>query len=120
VLCADTANAPDAGGFRNWRCIQDPNAEEGVGKCHYLLPAKRLNVYPSDVELVWFDRKELDNPSYAIYVAAYAFEPPGAVPLTVQQMCKWTMTATIGYAPYGYSRRAYGYYNAPPTTVLLD
>ena len=34
-------------------------------------PAKRLLVFPDQLELVWFDDFEFDNPAFALYVAGY-------------------------------------------------
>ena len=48
--------------------------------CAYMVRAKRLNINPINVELVWFDDKELTNPTYALYVAAQGGNDPALVP----------------------------------------
>ncbi len=63
-------------GLKHWRCVgaAPPNPVTGhpgsPGVCKLVVRAKRLNVYPDEFELVWFDGKELDNPAYAVFVAA--------------------------------------------------
>lgn len=47
--------------------------------CRFFVPASRLNVYPDELELVWFDGKEVQNPAYALWVAMQSpFAPEGA------------------------------------------
>lgn len=46
--------------------------------CRLFLPASRLNVYPDEVELVWFDGKEVKNPAYALWVALQSPFAPDA------------------------------------------
>lgn len=60
----------------NWRCERvvggDP-CRMPRGRCQYTVRAKRLNVTPHDVELVWFDEvDEYDNPTLALFVASFA------------------------------------------------
>ncbi len=52
--------------------------------CTYMLRAKRLTLDPGNVELVWFDDKELKNSTYALYVASYA---SGAPRSAVAKLC---------------------------------
>ncbi len=96
-------------GFQNWRCM--PNPEEAPAPppgpcpvtpdntaapvCVYMLRAKRLTHDPQHVELVWFDGKELDNPTYALYVAAHATDDRTAV----TQLCAYQYV-TPPVAPY--------------------
>jgi hypothetical protein len=51
---------------RNWFCDRD-------GFANFILRAKRLNVYANNLELVWFDEPDLDDPMYGAY-AALAFD----------------------------------------------
>jgi hypothetical protein len=50
----------------NWRCRES--------RCQLRVQAKRLNVYPDAVELVFFDEPELALTGYALFVAAHAAE----------------------------------------------
>jgi hypothetical protein len=68
----------------NWQCTNyptPPDACRGVGplprgRCEYIVRAKRLNVTPDTVELVWFDDvTEYDNPTFALFVASFAPSP---------------------------------------------
>lgn len=64
------------------QCIHDkpntkPDPEDPVipprYECRFFVPAKRLNVYPDQVELVWFDElTESTNPAVGLFAAAYA------------------------------------------------
>jgi len=47
----------------NWICGSDNRAR-------FTLRAKRINVYEDAVELVWFDKADVNDPMYALYVAA--------------------------------------------------
>lgn len=60
----------DTSPLKDWSCVPDEAPKTGH-HCAFTVPAKRLNVYPDSVELVWFDGKELDNAAYAIYVMAH-------------------------------------------------
>ena len=54
----DIANAsdPDTGQpHANYRCVRQPDQS---GQCRYVLRAKRINVLPNAVELVWFELAE--------------------------------------------------------------
>jgi MYXO-CTERM domain-containing protein len=73
----------DSGVLKRWSCVPDrPDATKPGGPpghhCEFTIPAKRLNVYPDSVELVWFDGKEVNNPAYAVYVLAH--HPTGTNP----------------------------------------
>lgn len=66
--------------LRHWRCA-DPVPPFAAGQCRPVLRAKRLNVHPDAVELVWFDDLETTLPngdavpwamSLATYVAAFS------------------------------------------------
>jgi hypothetical protein len=48
----------------NWRCRES--------RCQLRVQAKRLNVYPDAVELVFFDEPEPQLTGFALYVAAHA------------------------------------------------
>jgi hypothetical protein len=48
----------------NWRCREN--------RCQLRVQAKRLNVYPDAVELVFFDEPEPELTSYALFAAAHA------------------------------------------------
>jgi hypothetical protein len=67
--------------FRNnWRCgvvavdvVFDDSTNtmdiNYTGACEQTLRATRLNVYPDEIELVWFDDKDVDNPVYGLWLA---------------------------------------------------
>jgi hypothetical protein len=58
--CATLGRAPDLAA--HWSCRDDH-------KCRFRLPIKRLNPGPEQLELVWFDGVELDNPAFAFAAA---------------------------------------------------
>lgn len=67
-----TANAVLNGTYTNWRCQQATHGRADATekyRCQYVVKAKRLNVYPRDAELVWFDEVETGNPAFAAYAA---------------------------------------------------
>jgi hypothetical protein len=72
LIGALTRRFKDEAPLKDWACVPD-NSETG-GHCEFTIPAKRLNVYPDAVELVWFDGKEVKNPAYALYVLAHFSE----------------------------------------------
>jgi hypothetical protein len=80
---AIAANGADGNGKANWRCVpDDPDVvSDDLDKnhCEFVARAKRLNVYPDRLELVWFDGKETSNPAYALWVAAHAAEDDAGV-----------------------------------------
>jgi hypothetical protein len=49
----------------NWTCRSD-------GAALFIVRAKRINVYPDAVELVWFDEENPDDPMFAAYAALTA------------------------------------------------
>jgi len=111
------ANAEDGNGeYKNWRCVSSESAGD---QCHYVLRAKRINVTPTDVELVWFDDKERDNPTYALWVAAHA--DPETAPDTIAELCKWQQDPYPLLPPGGtYYRAEFAKYNAFYAEALLD
>lgn len=70
-----------------WRCVPRPPGSTPANQCEFTVPAKRLNVYPDGLELVWFDGKELNNAAYALYVASFA---NGAPKGATQKLCSFT------------------------------
>ena len=55
--------------------------------CQFVIPAKRLNVYPDEAELVWFDSEdEFTNPALALFFATFAL-PTGAGQAARDQLC---------------------------------
>ncbi|MEJ7731094.1 MAG: hypothetical protein WKG00_18000 [Polyangiaceae bacterium] len=82
------------GGNAHWRCVRttpgadacDSNPPPAEHECRFVTRAKRLNVYPDAVELVWFDGKELDNPAYALWVAAHN---PATDENARNELCAW-------------------------------
>ncbi len=67
-----TMNATDfAGSYKNLRCAQFSN--DVHASCQYVMRAKRLNVYPDGVELVFIDDPhDFSNPSYPIWLILLA------------------------------------------------
>ena len=64
--------------------------------CYYELPAKRLNVHPDGVELVFLDQlKELDNPVYPIWLTLLELEAEGKTP-TLSPLCDDPLAQTPG------------------------
>lgn len=74
-----------------------PNAGQPTGPvCYYEAPAKRLNVYPDGVELVFLDQlKELDNPVYPIWLMLLELEAEGQTP-TLSPLCDDAMAEAGG------------------------
>jgi hypothetical protein len=64
AACARLGRTADLTG--RWSCQQP------AGSCAFRLPAKRLNGKPDELELVWYDGPELDNPAFAFAAAAGA------------------------------------------------
>ena len=88
----------------------------GEGECEYVVRAKRLNVYPDAVELVWFDDKELDNSTYALWVAA---QDPGGSGSTAS-LCTWQEATAFATFPDGHYKRAFVTDPSNPVTVEFD
>jgi hypothetical protein len=60
--------------YKNFRCV---NRGGGGPVCEYILRAKRLNVYPDGVELVFIDdRREFSNPTYPVWLIAWDAHDP--------------------------------------------
>jgi hypothetical protein len=69
-----TASAPG-----NWSCrVPDPlfGIVDGadVPYASFRVPARRLNVYPDAIEVVWFDEHDPANPAYVLYLWAQSLE----------------------------------------------
>ena len=75
-----TMNATNSAGIlKNLRCAQFPGDE--AASCQYVMRAKRLNVYPDGIELVFIDDPhDFSNPSYPIWLILLAnkLENPNA------------------------------------------
>jgi hypothetical protein len=76
-----------------------------VHTCKFIMPAKRLNVHPDEVEIVWFDGKEVDNPAYAVWVAAHA--NADVEMLVDSQLCQWTPPTAIETTTGEFRRRQF-------------
>jgi hypothetical protein len=65
----------------NWQCPLVDKCRDRNGHCQFVVRAKRLNVTPQEVELVWFDDvDEYDNPALALFAASFVRNPDdGAV-----------------------------------------
>jgi hypothetical protein len=60
----------------NWEC-------DGSNRALFITRAKRVNIYPDRVELVWFDREDPDDPMFGLYcflVYAKSQNPSGPDP----------------------------------------
>jgi hypothetical protein len=89
----------DYTGLKNWRCASPGGADPPV--CMYIARGKRLNQYPNSLELILFDGKDLDNPSYALWVAAHASGAPGVPPPGIEEVCPiWLDIAFPTPAPH--------------------
>jgi hypothetical protein len=58
--------------YDNFRCnaYTDDDSHQNVSRCEYVIPVKRINVLPDEVELVFLDGdREVSNPAYGIYLA---------------------------------------------------
>lgn len=65
----------------NWGC-------DVAERAYFILRAKRINIYPDAVELVWFDSINVDDPMYALYAAAVSQD-------SAQSLCSRPRT-TVG------------------------
>jgi hypothetical protein len=75
-------------GFRNNEITPEGSVVQH-NACRFQPPAKRLNVYPHQIEAVLFDdTPDLDNASYAAWVAAHAAAPGGARDFAIRQICR--------------------------------
>ena len=97
----------------------DPSCPPGtpclVQTCKFTMPAKRLNVYPDEVELIWFDGKEVDNPAYAVWVASHANEDVEA--LVDSQLCEWKPPSAVETTTGEFRRRQFVSVFLGPTYV---
>jgi hypothetical protein len=71
----------------NWRCVNRPVEVESSAnptaicledryRCEYILRAKRLNVFPDSLEIVWFDdARDFSAPALPIYYLSLAQGP---------------------------------------------
>jgi hypothetical protein len=99
--------------LKDWTCIPtEPNGD--LGHCAFTLPAKRLNVYPDSVELVWFDGKEVNNPAYALYVAAHrstGTNPSNGAPIfdqaKVDELCAYTPSIAVSSREFAMSNQGF-------------
>lgn len=61
------------GRLTNWECVKHATgADLFAGRCEFVIRAKRVNVYPDQVELVWFDSPDLASTAFAAYAATFA------------------------------------------------
>lgn len=99
----------------NWRhvaadgsCQLERGAPAGsTGSCHFVVRAKRLNVYPDRFELVLFDGKELANPTYALYAAARGADALDPEAKLTSKLCPGTGTAPRPNDIVDWSQRRY-------------
>lgn len=63
--------------------------------CFFQPPIKRVNVYPHQVEGVFFDEKDVQNASYALWVAAHAAADPADRRRAINRMCRRGETAVV-------------------------
>ena len=75
---------------KNFRCVERviKNKNKLVPVCELILRAKRINVFPNGVSLVYVDdHRELGNPAYALWLQLWAQHqanaPKNQDPLTV-------------------------------------
>jgi hypothetical protein len=61
--------------FDNVRCAPFGGGD-GAGRCEYIVRAKRLNVYPDAVEVVFLDGdREIGNPTYPVWLSLNKVAP---------------------------------------------
>jgi hypothetical protein len=122
---------PEKGGtrFNNWRCVAQNLAPQpsplgpdgcplwdpllGPRRCRIVLRSKRLNVLPRHLEVVWFDGVELDNPVYALYVAAHSSMDPEAVRAVKAELCNVQEEAGVHTSTYLWPFSSLGYFETP-------
>jgi hypothetical protein len=68
--------------YKHFRCVDRGAGPLGSGpKCEYVLPAKRLNVFPNGVDLVFIDdRREFTNPAFPIWLILWKRHVPPSNP----------------------------------------
>lgn len=82
---------------------------QGSARCEYVLPAKRINVLPDGVELVFVDdTRELKNPAFPIWLHLWSRPPGGMIdPFTL--LCN----PSTGTMPGEKRSRKYDFLNGP-------
>jgi hypothetical protein len=63
--------------YKNFRCVPRASKTDGTiaNRCRYVMPARRLNVLPDGVELVFVDDdKEYTNPAFIPYLIALNYD----------------------------------------------
>lgn len=86
-----------------WSCVAEKDG--GKAECRFFVPAKRLNVYPDDLELVWFDGVEMDNPAFAIWVATQApYAPAGSADM----LCGFSQDSNVIFSQREYASSFWG------------
>jgi hypothetical protein len=92
--------ATPSGSFANFRCAQF--ADMPAPACQYVLPVKRMNIYPDGFELVFLDNiREPANPVYPIWLLALdgvsnPTPPTFAVPSLYGTLCGSPVMQTPG------------------------
>jgi hypothetical protein len=78
--------------LNNWRCGPSQVTMafgQPENTCQLFIPIKRLNVYPDELELVWFDGREVDNAAYAIW-AITQYTPNFSTLVPGVKMCTYS------------------------------
>ncbi|CAN5624620.1 hypothetical protein BH09MYX1_BH09MYX1_63120 [soil metagenome] len=84
---------------KNFRCVRRAqNAAANEGTCEYVLKAKRLNILPDAVELVFIDdQKEYSNPTYLLWLHLLDLKfAGGATATAIQKLCDPPVAQTPG------------------------
>jgi len=80
LLASEFVGRIGANAYKNFRCVDrtgQPGRLAGP-RCEYVLRAKRLNVLPDGVELVFIDDpREYQNPTYPLWLLAWHQHQPG-------------------------------------------
>ncbi len=97
-----------------WSCVATEGADgkpSGESECRLFVPAKRINMYPDELELVWFDDlDEQDNAALAVWVAGNASGDPAAL----AQLCEPRRDyRTVDFTQRMYATAYSGYEYAP-------
>jgi hypothetical protein len=87
------------GVFRNWRCVPPPSG--GAAGCGLVLRARRINVLPDAIEMVWFDDNDLKSTAFALWVALHA---PNVDQTPIQTMCGPKPEHGLQGSPPAYTR----------------
>ena len=118
----------------NWQCVpQGPNVcssnatAPATGRCQFILRAKRLNVGPTEIELVWFDDwTDFTNPTLGVFAASFYDEgnaPTLANYSAYKQLCSrlpdgvFSLDGLPNSAPQNYTYRGWGNYHLTETGV---